>query len=52
MLQGSVVVHDQFSLLLERSGQVQLIYKHAVSTLQPENPLALGGEEGADQNQQ
>lgn len=44
MLQGSVTVYDQFSLLLERSGQVQLIYKHAISTIQPDNPLSLGGE--------
>jgi host factor-I protein len=44
MLQGRVSVHDQFSLLLERSGQVQLIYKHAISTMQPDNPLPLGGE--------
>ena len=46
MLQGVVTVHDQFSLLLERSGQVQLIYKHAVSTIQPDNPLPIGGEGG------
>jgi host factor-I protein len=44
MLQGCVTVHDQFSLLLERSGQVQLIYKHAISTIEPDNPLPLGGE--------
>ena len=44
MLQGRVSVHDQFSLLLERSGQTQLIYKHAISTMQPDNPLPLGGE--------
>ncbi|MBA3525573.1 MAG: RNA chaperone Hfq [Pseudomonadota bacterium] len=44
MLQGSVVAHDQFSVLLERGGQAQLVYKHAISTLQPEEPLALGGE--------
>ena len=50
MLQGRVSVHDQFSLLLERSGQAQLIYKHAISTMQPDNPLPLGGEsaEGSD----
>lgn len=41
MLQGSVTAHDQFSLLLERSGQSQLVYKHAVSTIQPEHPLAI-----------
>jgi host factor-I protein len=44
MLEGSVKAYDQFSLLLERGGQAQLIYKHAISTLQPEEPLALGGE--------
>ena len=43
MLQGRVTLHDQFSLLLERAGQVQLVYKHAVSTIQPEEPLTLGG---------
>ena len=43
MLQGMVTVHDQFSVLLERSGQAQLVYKHAISTIQPEHPLALGG---------
>jgi len=48
MLQGSVTVHDQFSLLLERSGQVQLIYKHAISTIQPDNPLPIGGENAED----
>lgn len=41
MLQGRVKLHDQFSLLLERAGQEQLIYKHAVSTIQPEVPLDL-----------
>jgi len=44
MLQGAVAGFDQFSLLLERGGQVQLVYKHAISTLQPGHPLNLGGE--------
>ena len=44
MLQGGIVAFDQFSLLLERSGQVQLVYKHAISTLQPPHPLSLGNE--------
>jgi RNA chaperone Hfq len=47
MLQGAVAAHDQFSLLLERGGQVQLVYKHAISTLQPEHPLSLSGERQA-----
>jgi len=42
MLQGSVAGFDQFSLMLERSGQVQLVYKHAISTMQPAEPLHLG----------
>ncbi len=41
MLQGAVGGYDQFSILLERSGQVQLVYKHAVSTLQPADSLDL-----------
>ena len=45
MLQGSVTAYDQFSLLLERGGQVQLIYKHAISTLQPAHSLKLDQDE-------
>lgn len=48
MLQGQVGAHDQFSLLLERGGQAQLVYKHAISTIQPEHPLALGTGEPGD----
>ena len=43
MLQGIVEGFDQFCILLERSGQVQIVYKHAVSTLQPAHALDLGG---------
>ncbi|MEA3066963.1 MAG: host factor-I protein [Sphingomonadales bacterium] len=48
MLQGSVTGFDQFSVVLERGGQVQLVYKHAISTLQPAHPLNLGGEQAPD----
>ncbi len=48
MLQGSITAFDQFSLLLERGGQIQLVYKHAVSTLQPGHPLNLGHDEPQD----
>ena len=44
MLQGHVAGFDQFSVVLERGGQIQLVYKHAISTLQPENPLTLEAE--------
>ena len=42
MLQGNVAGYDQFSVLLERDGQLQLVYKHAISTLQPPHALDLG----------
>jgi len=42
MLQGNVVGYDQFSVLLERDEQLQLVYKHAISTLQPPHALDLG----------
>ncbi len=48
MLQGVVTGFDQFSLVLERGGQIQLVYKHSVSTLQPGHPLHLGGETDAE----
>ena len=41
MLQGTVTAHDQFSLLLERGDQGQLVYKHAVSTMQPNGPMMI-----------
>src|SRR5947207_8986247 len=46
MLQGTVTGFDQFSLVLERGGQIQLVYKHALSTLQPAHPLNLEPEQG------
>jgi len=49
MLQGSVTGFDQFSLVLECGGQIQLVYKHAISTLQPAHPLNLGASESGDE---
>ena len=48
MLQGAVTGFDQFSLVLERGGQVQLVYKHAISTLQPAHPLSFAGNDSHD----
>lgn len=48
MLQGGVAGFDQFSLVLERSGQIQLVYKHAISTLQPSHPLDLEAEQDGE----
>ena len=50
-LQGIVTWFDNFSILLRRDGQSQLVYKHAVSTIMPSTPLDArlfgGGGEGA-----
>jgi host factor-I protein len=51
MLQGAVSAFDQFSLVLERAGQVQLVYKHAISTLQPSHPLKLDGEDSETESE-
>jgi host factor-I protein len=48
MLQGIVQGFDQFSILLERGGQVQIVYKHAVSTLQPAHALDMGGGQASE----
>ncbi|MDB5698204.1 MAG: chaperone Hfq [Alphaproteobacteria bacterium] len=39
MLQGEIVAFDLFCMLLQRDGLSQLVYKHAISTVQPENPV-------------
>lgn len=38
-LQGIVTWFDNFSILLRRDGQSQLVYKHAVSTIMPSQPI-------------
>jgi len=41
MLQGDIAAFDLFCMLLERDGLCQLVYKHAISTVQPEHPVSL-----------
>lgn len=53
-LQGIVTWFDNFSILLRRDGQSQLVYKHAISTIMPSQPLdpaqfGPGGEAGKKQ---
>ena len=38
-LQGVITWFDNYSMLLKRDGHIQLIYKHAVSTIMPSTPL-------------
>ncbi|MDB5685310.1 MAG: RNA-binding protein Hfq [Sphingomonas bacterium] len=46
MLQGEIAAYDLFCMLLRRDGLSQLVYKHAVSTVQPNNPINLAGVDG------
>jgi host factor-I protein len=48
-LQGVVTWFDNFSLLLRRDDSSQLIYKHAVSTIMPAQPVKLFKQEQEDQ---
>ena len=44
MLQGYIAGFDLFCMLLQRDQMAQMVYKHAVSTIQPAHPLDLSGE--------
>lgn len=45
-LQGVITWFDNFCVLLRRDGQSQLVYKHAISTIMPSQPISLyDGEE-------
>ena len=48
-LQGVITWFDNFCLLLKRDGQVQLVYKHAVSTIMPTQTLDLRVNEDGDE---
>lgn len=49
MLGGDILAYDLFCLLLQRDGMSQLVYKHAVSTIQPTDPLNLAEENEVDE---
>jgi host factor-I protein len=47
-LQGVITWFDNFCVLLRRDGQSQLVYKHAISTIMPSQPISLyDGEEAS-----
>ncbi len=48
-LQGIITWFDNFSVLLRRESHAQLVYKHAISTVMPMNPISLfEGRDGAE----
>ena len=50
-LQGIVTWFDNFSVLLRRDAHSQLVYKHAISTIMPAQPVQLfeGAKEGEEE---
>ncbi|WP_031549627.1 RNA chaperone Hfq [Parvularcula oceani] len=44
-LQGIITWFDSFCVLLKRDEQVQLVYKHAISTIMPNGRVSLREEE-------
>ena len=40
-LQGVITWFDNFCVLLRRDNQSQLVYKHAISTVMPSQPIQL-----------
>ncbi len=44
-LQGIVTWFDNFCILLRRDGHSQLVYKHAISTIMPTQPVNLSEAE-------
>lgn len=48
-LQGNITSFDNFSVLLRRGPQVQLVYKHTIATVVPSAPVTLQDEEGVDE---
>ena len=48
-LQGVITWFDNFSVLLRREGTVQLVYKHAISTIMPSLPVDLLGEDSEEE---
>jgi len=50
-LQGIITWFDNFCILLRRDGHSQLVYKHAISTVMPNTPVSLYGEEDDEMEQ-
>jgi len=46
-LQGVITWFDNFCVLLKRDGMSQLVYKHAISTIMPSQPVQLFDEDAA-----
>ena len=46
-MRGIVTGFDPFTVVIDSDGRQQMVYKHAISTLVPQKPVAFPGEEDA-----
>ena len=44
-MRGCITGFDAFTVVLTSDGKQQIIYKHAISTIVPERPVPLTGQE-------
>lgn len=44
-MRGVVTGFDPFTVVIDSDGRQQMVYKHAISTLVPQRPVSLSGEE-------
>ena len=42
-LRGTIISFDQFAVLVQSDGRQNLIYKHAISTIQPAEMVKMNG---------
>ncbi len=49
-LQGSIGGFDNFSIVLRRGPQSQLVYKHTIATVVPSAPITLYDQDDGDVN--
>ena len=47
-MRGCITGFDAFTVVLTSDGKQQIIYKHAISTIVPERPVPLTGQEERD----
>jgi host factor-I protein len=50
-LQGVIIWFDNFCVLLRRDNHSQLVYKHAISTVMPGQPVHLFNSGGEDEDE-
>lgn len=48
-IKGRILSFDAFVVLFEAEGKQQLVFKHAISTIQPSRPIPFGPDAGGEE---